>query len=214
MAIKSIYKGEVLTRTKVINKIVKIYTDTTEDERFDWYQDAKNKGIEIAKNNNAFVPLWGETAERVNSKVWGVIAALSPVKTWSQNLIQAEQFYKSGDCGHMGQFKTKARKIMQSDGSDESILEILKGRKISAFYMNIKYPHHGANVTIDRHALSICLGKWVTDEEYSGMTASQYGFFQNCYILASVKLDTTPLLVQSSTWVRFRKIKHTYKTNR
>jgi hypothetical protein len=111
----------------------------------------------------------------------------------------------------MKQFKDKAKRIIESDGSDEQILAILNGRKISSFYLNIKYPNKANNVTIDRHALSIALGYWVTDEDYRGMTANQYNFFVQCYTLAAMKVETTPLLMQSSTWVRWRKIKTEFK---
>jgi len=194
-----VFKGQNLTRTVVSNRIVKLFNQTTKEERHDWYQDANDFASTLHSNH---------------SKAIGVIAALSPVKTWDQNKKCAKLFIETGVSKHMASFTNKAERILRSNGSDEEILDILNGSKISAFYMNIKYPHHGANVTIDRHALSIALGRWVTDQEYSGMTAKQYAFFQNCYILASIKAGTTPLIMQSSTWVLFRKIKHTYKTNR
>ena len=108
-------------------------------------------------------------------------------------------------------FKDKAKRIINSNGSDEEILKILNGRKISAFYLNIKYPNLSNNLTIDRHALSIALGYWITEEDYRGMTASQYNFFVQCFTLAAVKVGVTPLIMQSATWVRFRKIKKDYK---
>ena len=193
------FKGEKLTRTVVKNRIVKLFNETTNEQRYDWYQEAKD---------------FAATLNTSHSKAIGVIAALSPVKTWSQNKVCAESFINGGSSYHMKQFEDKAARILASDGSDEAILTILNGRKISAFYLNIKYPQSGQNVTIDRHALSIALNRWVTDKEYSGMTANQYVFFQQCYILAAVELGTTPLIAQSATWVRFREIKHTYKTNR
>ncbi len=196
---KQQFKNEQLSRTVVKNRIIKLFNQTTTDERFDWYQDANNFAKNLHSNH---------------SKAIGVIAALSPVKTWDQNKVCAKYFINKGVSGHMKQFTEKADRILRSDGTDEEILSILNGSKISAFYMNIKYPQHGANVTIDRHALSICLNRWVTDKEYSGMTAKQYAFFQNCYILAAIQLGETPLLVQSATWVLFRKIKRTYKSNR
>tara|TARA_R110000851_G_scaffold328811_1_gene500081 strand:+ start:924 stop:1535 length:612 start_codon:yes stop_codon:yes gene_type:complete len=199
-----VFKGEALSRTKVKNRIIRLFNETNEEERFDWYQDANDFALKISLSN-----------PKVNhSQVIGIISALSPVKTWSQNKACAVSFIENGEHKHMKQFGDKAQRILESDGTDESILSILNGRKISAFYMNIKYPQHGANVTIDRHALSIALGRWVTDLEYSGMTAKQYIFFQNCYILASEQAKVTPLIMQSSTWVKFRKIKGTYKTNR
>ena len=105
----------------------------------------------------------------------------------------------------------KANKIIDCDGSDEAILAILNGRKITSFYLNIMYPHKVEFVTIDRHALSIALGYWISEKDYAGMTANQYNFFEQCFTLAAMKADISPVLMQSSTWVRWRKIKKEFK---
>jgi Zn ribbon nucleic-acid-binding protein len=206
--IRQQFKGESLTRTKVVNSILRMWDKTTEDERFDWYGEAN----EFCKQfDNSLQVLNKTKGEVIHSIACGVVAALSPVKTWEQNKIQAIKMMETGDCGHMKQFKDKAKRIIQSDGSDEQILSVLNGRKISAFYLNIKYPEIANNLTIDRHALSIALGRWVTDEDYRGMTAKQYNFFVECFILSAVKRNVSPLLMQSATWVRFRKIKKDYR---
>lgn len=199
------FKGQTLTRTKVKNNILKVYNLTTEEERYDWYQEANEYSEVISKYISK------DNSIKDKRKACGVIAALSPVKTWKENKRQALQFIETGDCGHMKQFKDKAARIIDCDGSDEEILAILNGRKISAFYLNIMYPNKANNVTIDRHALSVALGYWVTDDDYSGITANQYAFFVQCYILASVKADVSPLVMQSSTWLRWRKIKTQFK---
>jgi hypothetical protein len=197
---KQIFKGEELTRTKVRNNILKLWDLTEPKERFDWYDDALHFATMNAPENNF----------KSVARVCGVIAALSPLKTWEQNKKITITLLQTGDCGQMKQFVSKANRIIESDGSDDAILSILNGRKISAFYLNIRYPHKANNVTIDRHALSIALGKRTTDADYAGMTAKQYEFFVQCYILAGMKVNVSPLLMQSATWVRFRKIKHLY----
>ena len=117
----------------------------------------------------------------------------------------------TGDCGHMGAFKNKALNIIRSNGTDESIKNILSGNKITSFYLNIMYPDRISEVTIDRHALSIALGYWITEEDYAGMTDAQYNFFVECFTLAANKVGVKPLLMQSATWVKFRKIKKNYR---
>jgi hypothetical protein len=201
------FKGKELSRTKVKNNILKIWDLTETSERFNWYQDAND----FCTNFENSLELLHQPKNRIHSIACGVVAALSPVKTWSQNKKCAIKMMETGDCGHMKQFKDKAFRIMQSDGSDDQILSILNGRKISAFYLNIKHPDVANNVTIDRHALSIALGYWTTDEDYQGMTATQYNFFVQCFILAAVKVGVSPLLMQSATWVKFRKIKADYR---
>lgn len=200
------FKGQKITRTKCKNNILKIYNQTSEDERYDWYQEANDYALnELTFGSNE------QEVERYHKIACGVIAALSPVKSWSENKRVAKQLIETGECGHMKQFVNKAKRIMQSDGTDEQILSILNGRKISAFYLNIAYPNKANNVTIDRHALSVALGYWVTDEDYRGMTANQYNFFVQCYILAAMKAEVSPLIMQSATWVKWRKIKKDFK---
>lgn len=199
--VNQVFKGEILTRTKIKNNILKMWDLTQADERHDWYLEAFRYGVELSSKTGHTISV---------SKACGVIAALSPLKSWELNKKIAKDMLETRDCGQMGIFKKKALDIMDSDGSDESILDILNGRKISAFYLNIKYPNKANNVTIDRHALSVALGYRTTDQDYAGMTANQYEFFVQCFILAAVQVNVSPLIMQSATWVRFRKIKSQY----
>ena len=66
-------------------------------------------------------------------------------------------------------------------------------------------------VTIDRHALSVGLGKWIQEEDYAGMTKNQYNFFRDTYKYTANILGISPVLLQSTTWERFRKIKQNYR---
>lgn len=196
------FKGETLTRTKVSNNILKIFDLSDSEDRFDWYSDAHYFCIGLANSYGLKV-----------STVAGIVAALSPLKTWEQNKKMAISLIKSGTCGHIGSFIAKANKIFENDYSntDEKILEVLSGQKICAFYLNIMYPNSAQNITIDRHALSISLGHWITEEEYRSMTPNQYAFFSQCFVIAAAKRNIHPLLMQSSTWVVWRKIKTNYK---
>lgn len=174
---------------------------TDESERHDWYKNA-NKLAEIMAN----------IYEEYNmNQVVGVIAALSPRKTWEQNLVTARELLMTGDCGHMRLFVDKAKDILECDGSDDEILDILNGNKIQSFYLNIMYYDKADYVTIDRHALSIALGYRVEESDYKGMTSVQYAFFVQCYTLAAMKVGVSPLRMQSATWVKWRKIKQQYK---
>lgn len=195
-----VFKGQVLSRTRVKNNILRIWEMTDSSERVDWYGEA-NEWAEILSSSTGIS----------KSKVCGVIASLSPVKTWEQNLKIAKDMIMTGDCGHMKQFKNKAKAILLSEGKDKEILSILNGNKISAFYINIRYPQRKTEVTIDRHALSVALGQWIREEDYAGMTSKQYEFFSECYTLAADKVKVAPLLMQSATWVKWRKIKTNYR---
>lgn len=200
------FKNVGLTRTVVKNNILKVWKLSLDSDRYDWYMDANVFAKSIASDGS-------EAATKI---ACGVIAALSPVKTWEQNMKLAQQVLQAGaTTGHMKMFMDKALAIqalaLDSEDIDGQILTILSGRKIQSFYTNIAYPEQSTHVTIDRHALSIALGYWVTEEEYSGMTAAQYQFFRDCYIHAADSISVSPLLLQSATWVVWRRIKTDYR---
>jgi len=197
---KIVYKGQQLTRVKVRNNILRIFEMATDDDKYDWYSIANQHAAAAAKDYN--IPL---------SCAAGVLAALSPRKNWKVNIQLMHEMLSTGNCGQIGMFKKKASDIMKSEHSDIAILEILKGRKIQAFYMNIMYPKKSNYVTIDRHALSVAMGEWIDEDFYRGMTSRQYEFFVQCYIFAAMKAGVSPLLMQSATWVVWRKIKKQYK---
>lgn len=199
---KQVYKGEVMTRTKVVNRIVRTFLKASNADRYDWYQDAHNYAKYLANTFGVSVTVAA-----------GVIAALSPVKRWEQNKEVAYTFIKSQGTGggHMKQFLQKARLILELADTEEDVIKILNGRKIVSFFLNILHPLDGSRVTIDRHALTIATGNVCTEEYYSGMTKSQYDFFVECYKLAASKMGVSPLLMQSATWVYYRNNKKDWR---
>jgi hypothetical protein len=190
---------------KAKKNIKHIYARRIIEEENLWYWDNHWKGREIATSSrinwqefhHCMLPL---------SKVLGVISSLSPRTNWNDNLKLAETHLKTGDCGTIGQFKDKARRILFSDGYDDTILSILNGNKIKSFYMNLMYPDEKEFVTIDRHAISIVLGREATNKERS-LTDKQYQFFSECYKEVARELDILPNFLQSITWQAWKRIK-------
>ena len=196
------FKGKQLTYTKVKNNILRVWNVATNDDKFNWYQNAYDQAVRIVESVDNELPI--EDSSII--KVVGVIASLSPLTKWSVNLEKAEEFVNTGNCKHIGQFKRKAKAIIESDGNPDTVCDILSGNKITSFFLNILRPHDSTFITIDRHALSIALGYKINPEDYQGITKNQYDFFVKCYVLAAEKVGVPPLLMQSATWVRFRKL--------
>jgi hypothetical protein len=186
---KQVFKGQILTKAKVVNNILRIWNQTTEEHRYDWYKEANTYAKYLSKRTGYSTEICA-----------GVIAALSPLKTWEQNKVEAKTFLETGWAGHTRQFLNKARAIVK--GRD--IPTILHGKKITAFYYNIINPKCHQNVTIDRHALSIAL-RFKTSEEEHHLTTRQYQFFQDAYKHAAKRAGVSPLTIQSATWVSYRK---------
>lgn len=191
---KQVFKNVELSRTKVVNNILKVYDLCSDSDKYDWYQEANNFASILHQNINI---------------ACGVIASLSPMVTWDINKRLAKMAFicdpERMKCIKIGAYKAKA--IIDSDGNEQTILKILNGNKIKSFYLNIRYPDKAIALTIDRHALSIALNQKYTDELYRSMTAKQYEFFSQCYRHAAAKRNINPLIMQSATWVYYRKNK-------
>ena len=196
---KQVHKHLELSRTKVVNNILKIWALASDADKYDWYQEAHDFSLAIARASGC-----------TTSQACGIIAALSPMKLWELNKRIALEFALHQTANvHTKVFIDKARRILTAS-SDEEILNILHGAKLQAFYLNLRYPEKAISLTIDRHALSVALGHWITPEEYTGMTVKQYQFFSDCYRHAAAKLAVNPLYVQSVTWLVWRRVKTSY----
>lgn len=197
---KQQFKGEVISRTVVKNNILKIYRLSDMSDKYDWYGEAHMFARQLAEEYDVNI-----------NTACGVIAALSPVKTWKQNKECAKSLFATGNGKHMKLFNDKAMRIFECDGDEWCVKSVLKGKKIISFFENILHPDKVDKVTIDRHALSVALGKWITDEDYRGITKTQYKFFEDCYKYTAERIGISPTLLQSTTWERFRKIKKDYR---
>lgn len=188
---KQIFQGKTLTTTKCVNNILKVYHRN--ESPVHWYEEAHLFARELYFTHRS-----RHDKETLTAKICGVIAALSPRKSWEHNKKVALQFLETGKCGHTKLFVEKATSIMGSDGNIETICDILNGNKITSFFLNIYNPSLSNIVTIDRHAIDIAVGR-VLGEDKRGMTAKQYQFFVNCYVVAGNKLGQLPNYVQSTT---------------
>lgn len=188
------------SRTKIKNNILKVYKVSVNSEQNDWYREAHQFGVEVSSFLKSF-----KNYDVTVNQVLGIVSALSPLKEWEKNKEIAVDFILTGDCGHMGANKRKARAILDCNGSDDKILEILSGPKTSRFYMNMMYPD-GTGVTVDRHAIAIAIGRTATNKEQS-LTPKAYTFIEKCYIMTAETLGLDPLHLQSITWQAWKRIK-------
>jgi len=188
------------SRTKIRNNILKVYKVSVNSEQNDWYREAHQFGVEVSSFLKSF-----KNYDVTVNQVLGIVSALSPLKEWEKNKEIAVDFILTGDCGHMGANKRKARAILDCNGSDDKILEILSGPKTSRFYMNMMYPD-GTGVTVDRHAIAIAIGRTATNKEQA-LTPKAYTFIEKCYIMTAETLGLDPLHLQSITWQAWKRIK-------
>lgn len=194
---KQKFKGLDLTSTKVVNNILRVYNKSSNEFISNhWYLEANRFAQGLADKHKVDL-----------SVVCGVIAALSPIKRWDENKALAIAVMSGSYRGHIKAFLDKAKKIKKSSGDVLEVSEILNGNKITSFYLNILNPNQTEAVTIDRHALAICLGRNIEEKEGVGVTLRQYKFFVECYKLAGAKMGISPVKMQSITWQQWRSEK-------
>lgn len=202
MKTKQKFKGAILLHERCVKNILSIYNNPMHSGGADWYAKANELANELANEYNT-----------TTLKAAGVIAALSPIKSWDENKRIARIFLASGRGKHTKTMKDKARSIKEYTGDSERefILKTLNGNKISSFFLNIAYPNERTAVTIDRHAVSVILGVNSTDSDCHNITKAQYEFLSNCYRKAAQIAGVLPSQMQSITWVKWRELKKAEK---
>ena len=163
------------------------------DTSGDWYIEALRYAIKISDNVRD-----NKLCSRINKTI-GVIAAVSPLKTWEHNKILALQIIRGKRSGAFNFLIKKCELILRSGGSDTEIIEILNGKKIVSFYRNIKQQKNV--VTIDRHAVAIALNLEICRFSISD---NVYDKLSDCYIDVANEFNINPSLLQSITWAQFR----------
>lgn len=191
------FKGRELTKTKTVNNILRVYDSSDSFKLNDWYQQANDYAMSLSEKYGVdFL------------KVCGILAALSPLKSWDLNKKIAVEFLEGNYNIHTKSNVNKAKEIRSLKISDAlQISEVLRGNKVTSFFLNIYEPSLQETVTIDRHALCIGVGEVLKESELRGLTETQYKFFVNCYKIAATKRNVKPLMMQSVTWEQWRKQK-------
>jgi len=175
-----------------VANVLKTYRAATSEqlsEGIGWYSDAHSLALALNRNN----PL--ESA--------GVIAALSPIKTWEQNKTLAIRAYADGVAtGTTGDQCQKANQIL----AGEDVPTVLNGAKTVAFAQTIADPTDPHAVVIDRHAMSVAMGRASTDTDTSLLgRKGVYELYADVYREAARRIGVSPSTVQAVTWVVWRQ---------
>jgi hypothetical protein len=181
-------------------RILDVYRQATLQELqdgLDWYLDAHKLAVAL-------------DPERPHAAA-GVLAALSPMKTWGKNVNMAVRAYADGYAsGGLYANCAKADAIMA--GSEP--LDVLGGNKVCNFYKAIADPHDGSAVVIDRHAFDIAVGRITNDKSRTALSRKGvYDQFARAYVRAAktieteTGLDISPCQLQAVTWTVWRRLK-------
>lgn len=133
----------------------------------------------------------------------GVIAALSPQKSWEQNCKLAQDASNGNVHGHINDALAKVRKILAGE-DPETVLPLQ--RKTWNFYRNIADPTDPDPVTVDRHAHDIAVGVRYGSQERGLDSVKRYATIAHAYREAARRLGELPNVVQAVTWVYARRV--------
>lgn len=183
-----IYNGKKYGKRHVINNILREFESIKGEPKTDFYSDALIFCQELANMSGYSV-----------IEIAGALAALSPLKSWSQNKVLTIDAITGKKVKHTRVQVAKVDKILGSGMDVGEITTTLSGLKTMAFFRNII--GDDTVVTIDRHAVNLALNKLV----YNSMSTSVYNFLSGCYKVASSVVSVRPHELQSATWFSWRE---------
>ncbi len=192
-------RATLIDHEKMIYNIVSVYRDADETQHAEgllWYDNAQTAAHYIAVRYD--VPVYIVAA---------VIAALSPNNKWSRNVRNADALigaFIRGDgmdsvkVSTYHKMKQKAWDILAARPDYDGAKRMLKGQKITSFFMDIMGEF---NVTIDGHARNIAYGERVglTDDR-TNIGVREYRALQAAYEEAARRVGLMPYQLQAITW--------------
>jgi hypothetical protein len=135
----------------------------------------------------------------------GVIAVLSPLNKWNNNLYQASRaVWSNGRHRGLPVSCEKANRILNG----EHPLDVIgKGSpKVKSFYQSIVDPDCDADPVIDRHAFDIAVGEQTGDEDRAALSSKAvYAQFVDIYRTAAGMRGISPKKMQAVTWIAWRE---------
>jgi len=184
------------SRGEMTGKILATYSRATEEQMLDgksWYPTAHHLAVRLDPENP-----W---------RAAGVVSALSPQMDWDRNMFLAERTYAEGLAyGCLGASCRKANEIYNGTGQQDDVLAVLGGRKTVAFAIAIMEPDHATNVVVDRHAVSIALGRTSDDSDVATLNRKGgYDWYADAYRAAAEIAGVAPNVMQAVTWTVWRE---------
>lgn len=131
----------------------------------------------------------------------GIVAAMSPMTGWAENVKRATAFLGGHPVGHLANIMGKCEAIR----GGAQPLDVLRGAKVRAFFACIM--GSTSTVCVDRHAVDIALGR-VTDDATRKVLERKgnYDRVAAAYVAAARGLGIVPSACQATTWIAWRRV--------
>jgi hypothetical protein len=196
-------KNNALKFEKNINRVLKQSKPIDFIQGECWYKNARLFAFKTSRKYNVSF-----------RKACAILAALSPRNKWARNKLDCSMLisYLTGNtnvmpkCSTYGNMVQKAIKIFESpEDSTESMLKLLNGPKISAFFLNI-YDFNSQRVTVDTWVQLIALGKYMSVEDRPSLKITDYRLIEQVIRNLAQKNNIRPLVLQAVLWVSFKRL--------
>jgi hypothetical protein len=140
----------------------------------------------------------------------GVIAALSPMNQWDNNMTKAARVYAQqgiiewrGTKNGIGLANNVRKAVAIYNGDDA--LDVLGGDKVRAFFLSIADPAGDHPIVIDRHAFDVAVGKRTNDKVRRSLERKgEYERFSTAYRDAAYIVGIGPAQLQAVTWCAWK----------
>lgn len=175
-------------------------TDFIEGEK--WYRDARLFCYEISRKYDVSF-----------RKVCAILAALSPRNKWQRNKADCEslvKYLKQGgkmpQCATYSAMVNKAIKLYHSKvDSTFTMLTILNGQKIKAFFLNI-YDFNSDCVTVDSWIQLISLGEYLAVDKRPSLSKNDYRLIEESIKEIASTKGVKPPVMQAVLWISFKRM--------
>lgn len=193
-----------MTDSPNVANILAVYNGATADNlRFglQWYSIAHREALRMG----------GGRAHHLERNA-GIIAALSPMNGWTNNVRKARLLVSlrgritvvKGQPNGIGLGANVAKAIAIYNGADP--LNVLNGDKVTAFYRTIVEPTGDIDPVIDRHAFDIAVGEQTSDKRRGALSRKGvYQEFAAAYREAAAIAGIGAPQMQAVTWVQWRE---------
>lgn len=191
--------------SQLVRNITKAYGNATEsevNEGLEWYSEANRIANKLSLDGLL------DKRNGMPETAAGVLAAVSPQTQWEHNILIAAHLI-TGEPLTKGMFQTnvrlnQARRIINGERPSD----VLKGRKVRAFYVCILEPYNHDTVVIDRHAMCAAEGRLMARQEQNkvGHSKALYQMYAEAYFAAADQLSLLPCELQAIVWVSWRNL--------
>jgi hypothetical protein len=177
-----------------------------------WYLRASDANVDFGLQ---WYSIANATARSIDAlrfhRAAGVIAALSPMNKWDNNVNKARLLYANngvvnwdGSANGYGLGKNVEKAVAIYNGNDA--LDVLGGDKVRAFFATIVDPDGDHEPVIDRHAFDVAINQRTNDAAKRVLKRKgEYARFSDIYRDAASLAGIGPSQLQAITWVAWRE---------